>query len=78
MIASHLDGSKAIVPVALCYGNQVKLRLCGLPVAHAGLYLLHPYLSEYPKKFMVDPQYIGLFMMLNGNPVAFLSNRSPK
>ena len=36
------------------------------------------YLNEYPKKFIVDPQYIGLFMMLNGKPVTLLFNRSPK
>ena len=36
------------------------------------------YLNEYPKKFIVDPQYIGLFMILNGKPVTLLFIRSPK
>ena len=36
------------------------------------------YLNEYPKKFIVDPQYIGLFMTLNGKFVTFLFNKRPK
>lgn len=31
-----------------------------------------------PKKLSVDPQYIGLFIMLNGKHVTFAGNNMPK
>lgn len=56
------------MPGLICFDNQ----------DDGYLEIMDVYLNEYPKKFIVDPQYIGLFMMLNGKPVTLLFNRSPK
>lgn len=42
------------------------------------VFLKKSHRSEYPRKFIVDPQYIGLFMILNGKFVALLLIKSPK
>jgi len=35
-------------------------------------------MMEYPKKFNVEPKYIGLLMMLKGKPEIFAGRRIPK
>jgi len=39
---------------------------------------VHAYTNDNPRKLSVDPQYIGLFIILNGNPVTFAGNKMPK
>jgi len=36
------------------------------------------YTKESPRKFNVDPQYIGLSITLNGKPVTFAGSRMLK
>ena len=41
-------------------------------------YHSNPYTKASPRKLSVDPQYMGLFITLNGKPVTFAGNKIPK
>jgi len=40
--------------------------------------ITNAYTNDIPRKLRVDPQYMGLFIILNGKPVTFAGSKMPK